>query len=56
MTQDGEARASGTVTAPRRPPLRQSIVVRSDRRRTAVTTSAAPTARAGLASSAAWPR
>ena len=34
MTQDGEARASGTVTALRRPPLRQSIVVRGDRRHT----------------------
>ena len=34
MTQDGEARAPGTVTALRRPPMRQSIVVRSGRRHT----------------------
>ncbi len=34
MTQDGEARAPGTVTALRRPPVRQSIVVRSGRRHT----------------------
>jgi Activator of Hsp90 ATPase homolog 1-like protein len=36
MTQDGEARATGTgtVTALRRPPVRQSIVVRSRRRHT----------------------
>jgi uncharacterized protein YndB with AHSA1/START domain len=34
MTQDGEARAPGAVTALRRPPVRQSIVVRSGRRHT----------------------
>ena len=34
MTHDGEAPASGTVTALRRPPVRQSIVVRSGRRHT----------------------
>ena len=34
MTQDGEARAPGMVTALRRPPVRQSIVVRSGRRHT----------------------
>ena len=34
MTQDGEPRAPGTVTALRRPPVRQSIVVRSGRRHT----------------------
>jgi hypothetical protein len=31
MTQDREAQARGTVTALRRPPVRQSIVVRSGR-------------------------
>ena len=34
MTQDGQARSPGTVTALRRPPVRQSIVVRSGRRHT----------------------
>ena len=34
MTEDGEARASSAVTALRRPPVRQSIVVRSGRRHT----------------------
>jgi len=34
MTQDGQARSPGTVTALRRPPVRESIVVRSGRRRT----------------------
>ena len=34
MTQDGEAQAPGTITALRRPPVRQSIVVRSGRRHT----------------------
>jgi hypothetical protein len=106
MTQDGKARAPGVVTALRRPPVRQSIVVCSGRRHTfetfvrtigiwwpvtpfsvgrdqvrdvtfeqrqggrvyetwqdgtriagcRVATSAVLTARAGLASSAVWPR
>ena len=64
MTQDGQAGAPGTVTALRRPPVRQSIVVRSGRRRTfdtriarcRVATSAVLTAWAGPAFSAAWPR
>jgi uncharacterized protein YndB with AHSA1/START domain len=34
MTQDGELQPAGTVTALRRPPVRQSVVVRSDRRHT----------------------
>ncbi len=34
MTQDGQAQAPGMVTALRRPPVRQSIVVRSGRRHT----------------------
>jgi len=34
MTHDGEAPASGTVTALRRPPVRQSTVVRRGRRHT----------------------
>jgi len=34
MTQDGEAQVRGTVTALWRPPVRQSIVVRSGRRHT----------------------
>jgi len=34
MTQEGQDRAAGTVTALRRPPVRQSIVVRSGRRHT----------------------
>ena len=34
MTQDGGARAPGTVTALRRPPVRQLIVVRSGRQHT----------------------
>jgi len=34
MTQDGEAPPSGTVTALRQPPVRQSIMVRSGRRHT----------------------
>jgi hypothetical protein len=34
MTSDGETPAPGTVTALRRPPVRQSIVVRSGRRHT----------------------
>jgi hypothetical protein len=34
MTQDDQARPVGTVTALRRPPVRQSIVARSGRRHT----------------------
>jgi uncharacterized protein YndB with AHSA1/START domain len=34
MTQSGEDQSSGTVTALRRPPVRQSVVVRSDQRHT----------------------
>ena len=34
MTQSGEDRPSGSVTALRRPPVRQSVVVRSDQRHT----------------------
>ena len=34
MTQSMEDRSSGSVTALRRPPVRQSVVVRSDRRHT----------------------
>ena len=34
MTHDGEARSPGTVTTLRRPPVRQSIVVRSGQRHT----------------------
>jgi hypothetical protein len=34
MSQDGEARSPGTVTTLRRPPVRQSIVVRSGRQHT----------------------
>src|SRR5260370_33880073 len=34
MTQDGEGQVPGTVTALRRPPVRQSVLVRSDQRHT----------------------
>ncbi len=34
MTQDGDGRSPGTVTALRRPPVRQSVLVRSDQRHT----------------------
>lgn len=34
MAQDGEGQVPGTVTALRRPPVRQSVLVRSDQRHT----------------------
>jgi len=34
MARDGDGVAPGTVTALRRPPVRQSVLVRSDQRHT----------------------